>query len=95
MILEELYVRVSAGVLFKGGFHGASSGISRVNDPAMRVPAFASEVQMVASAVGLHLGERHAAFKKPVDAFLAVRHHQPDGVWIAKAGPGDQSILYV
>ena len=76
------------------GLYFLTGRVRSVQDAAMAVAAFAREVIM-RLALRVDLGEQHALIDQPLHAVARVAGDEFDGLFVAQAGAGNQSVINV
>ena len=93
MPLQHLDVRVALHPADQGVLHHAASGVGGVHDAPVAVAPLAGEVQVL--GVVAVAGELHPLRHQPFDRPAAALDHEPDGIVMAQARPGDVRVADV
>ena len=88
-IFHEVDMRAFPHTIDQRRRNGATGGIVGMNDAAVRVAAFARQMQML----GIIQREAHALLDQPANGLGAIFNSELDAVFMAQAGSGDQRIL--
>ena len=93
--LHHANIGVSACFPHQRGLYFLTGRVRGVQDAAMAVAAFAREVIM-RLALRVDLGvEQHALIDQPLHAVARVAGDEFDGLFVAQAGAGNQSVINV
>ncbi len=88
MVFKNMQV-ILLGALQQCAVHCLAGRIGTVDDTAMAVPAFLSQVVILLAAF---LGKTHTVVNQPLDGAFTAFHRKPYRVFMAQARPGHQGV---